>query len=178
MSASQEHQPAVSLRCASQHGDRSRRGCVASAHGRRAGSSPARAAHAPPPQVGTLDGRVKLIGKPGVEVTLRSTSRSPTKYLGFLPNKGAVLRVTQVRAAPRAAARNAAAAQPRHTAAAGPEGNRRSRSDCVVRELSDARILCDTWVPSPTPQNLNGGALRLLRRTATSSSSRWWPRSC
>jgi hypothetical protein len=47
-------------------------------------------------QVGTQDGRVKLIGRPGVEVSLRSSSRSPTKYLGFLKNKGAVLRVTQV----------------------------------------------------------------------------------
>lgn len=39
---------------------------------------------------------MKLIGRPGVEMSLRSTSRSPTKYLGFLKNKGAVLRVTQV----------------------------------------------------------------------------------
>lgn len=49
-----------------------------------------------PVQVGTNDGRVKIIGKPGVEVTMRSTSRAPTKYLGFLANKGGVLRVTQV----------------------------------------------------------------------------------
>ena len=47
------------------------------------------------PQVGTSDGRVVLIGRPGVEATLRSASRSPTKHLCFLPNKGALLRVTQ-----------------------------------------------------------------------------------
>lgn len=47
------------------------------------------------PQVGTSDGRVVLIGRPGVEFTLRSASRSPTQHLCFLPHKGALLRVTQ-----------------------------------------------------------------------------------
>lgn len=47
------------------------------------------------PQVGTSDGRVVLLGQPGVEATLRSASRSPTQHLCFLPNKGALLRVTQ-----------------------------------------------------------------------------------
>lgn len=46
-------------------------------------------------QVGTSDGRVVLIGRPGVEATLRSASRSPTQHLCFLPNRGALLRVTQ-----------------------------------------------------------------------------------
>ncbi|EFN53326.1 hypothetical protein CHLNCDRAFT_137041 [Chlorella variabilis] len=45
--------------------------------------------------VGTSDGRVVLIGRPGVEFTLRSASRSPTQHLCFLPHKGALLRVTQ-----------------------------------------------------------------------------------
>ncbi len=39
---------------------------------------------------------MKLIGKQGVEVTLRSVSLSPTKYLSFLKDKGALLRITQV----------------------------------------------------------------------------------
>jgi hypothetical protein len=47
------------------------------------------------PQVGTSDGRVVLLGQPGVECTLRSASRSPTMHLCFLPHKGALLRVTQ-----------------------------------------------------------------------------------
>ncbi|KAL4458921.1 hypothetical protein ABPG75_013786 [Micractinium tetrahymenae] len=45
--------------------------------------------------VGTSDGRIVLIGRPGVEATLRSASRSPTQHLCFLPNRGALLRVTQ-----------------------------------------------------------------------------------
>jgi hypothetical protein len=49
--------------------------------------------------VGTSDGRVVLLGRPGVEATLRSPSRSPTQHLCFLPGKGALLRVTQVRLA-------------------------------------------------------------------------------
>lgn len=45
--------------------------------------------------MGTSDGRVVLIGRPGVEATLRSTSRSPTQHLCFLPApKGALLRVS------------------------------------------------------------------------------------
>lgn len=51
--------------------------------------------HAAALQVGTSDGRVVLIGRPGVEATLRSASRSPTQHLCFLPNRGALLRVTQ-----------------------------------------------------------------------------------
>ena len=47
-------------------------------------------------QVGTSDGRVVLLGRPGVEATLRSPSRSPTQHLCFLPGKGGLLRVTQV----------------------------------------------------------------------------------
>lgn len=47
-------------------------------------------------QVGTSDGRVVLLGRPGVEATLRSPSRSPTQHLCFLPGKGCLLRVTQV----------------------------------------------------------------------------------
>ncbi|KAL4431642.1 hypothetical protein ABPG77_001484 [Micractinium sp. CCAP 211/92] len=45
--------------------------------------------------VGTSDGRIVLIGRPGVEATLRSASRSPTQHLCFLPNRGALLRVTR-----------------------------------------------------------------------------------
>ncbi len=48
-------------------------------------------------QVGTSDGRIVLLGRPGVEATLRSPSRSPTQHLCFLPGTGALLRVTQVR---------------------------------------------------------------------------------
>lgn len=43
--------------------------------------------------VATSDGRVKLIGRPGVEATLRAGSRAPTRHLCFLRNRGALLRV-------------------------------------------------------------------------------------
>lgn len=45
--------------------------------------------------VGTADGRVKLIGRPGVEVTMRCPTRAATRHLAFVPNKGALLRVSQ-----------------------------------------------------------------------------------
>ncbi|PSC76739.1 R-Tomsyn-like family [Micractinium conductrix] len=45
--------------------------------------------------VGTSDGRVVLMGRPGVEATLRSASRAPTQHLAFLVHKGGLLRVTQ-----------------------------------------------------------------------------------
>ena len=48
-------------------------------------------------QVGTKDGRVKLIGSDGVECTFRSPFQSATKQLQFLDNKGALLRLTTVR---------------------------------------------------------------------------------
>lgn len=49
-------------------------------------------------QVGTSDGRVKLFGKEGVEVTLHSSSRKhhATRQLLFLQNKGIVIRISQV----------------------------------------------------------------------------------
>lgn len=47
-------------------------------------------------QVGTEDGRVKLIGQQGVEATMRSgSSRAGTRHLCFLPNRGAILRVNE-----------------------------------------------------------------------------------
>jgi hypothetical protein len=45
--------------------------------------------------IGTTDGRIKLIGRLGVEATLRPASPVPTIYLGFLPNQGALVRVTK-----------------------------------------------------------------------------------
>ncbi|KAH7619656.1 hypothetical protein Ndes2526B_g06639 [Nannochloris sp. 'desiccata'] len=45
--------------------------------------------------VSTSDGVIKLIGKHGVEAALRSGSASPTKYIGFLRHRGALLRITQ-----------------------------------------------------------------------------------
>ena len=47
-------------------------------------------------QVATSDGRIKLVGQDGVEVTACSSSPAGTKYLQFLPKKGALLRVTKV----------------------------------------------------------------------------------
>ena len=46
-------------------------------------------------QVGTTDGRVKIVGKAGVEALLTGTDQSPTKILQFLPGKGALVRVTE-----------------------------------------------------------------------------------
>ncbi len=46
-------------------------------------------------QVATSDGRVKLVGQDGVECTASSSSQSGTRYLQFLPKKGALLRVTE-----------------------------------------------------------------------------------
>ncbi|KAL6767592.1 hypothetical protein ACKKBF_B35875 [Auxenochlorella protothecoides x Auxenochlorella symbiontica] len=46
--------------------------------------------------VGTSDGRIKLIGALGVEAVLQTPSQSPTSYLAFLANRGAILRVTQL----------------------------------------------------------------------------------
>jgi hypothetical protein len=45
--------------------------------------------------IGTTDGRIKLIGRLGVEATLRPASPVPTVFLGFLPNQGALVRVTK-----------------------------------------------------------------------------------
>ena len=47
-------------------------------------------------QVATSDGRVKFVGRDGVECTACTTSQTATRYLQFLPKKGALLRVTQV----------------------------------------------------------------------------------
>lgn len=47
--------------------------------------------------MGTSDGRVKLVGRTGVEVTLQSATRSPTKWIHILENKGALLRLDEVR---------------------------------------------------------------------------------
>ena len=47
-------------------------------------------------QVGTQDGRVKVFGQYGVESLLSSARTEPTAVLTFLPNSGALLRLTQV----------------------------------------------------------------------------------
>jgi hypothetical protein len=49
--------------------------------------------------VGTWDGRIKLIGKAGVEHTLFSGCRytHATRQLEFLVNRGVLLRVSEVR---------------------------------------------------------------------------------
>ncbi len=43
--------------------------------------------------IGAADGRVLLVGRPGVEAALRSPSRAPTRFLAFLRHRGALLRV-------------------------------------------------------------------------------------
>ncbi|KAK9811618.1 hypothetical protein WJX72_007037 [[Myrmecia] bisecta] len=46
--------------------------------------------------IGTSDGRVKVIGREGVECTFRhSSSQTATKHIQFLRGKGAILRITQ-----------------------------------------------------------------------------------
>lgn len=47
-------------------------------------------------QVGTSDGRVKLLGTLGVEDMVQTPSRAPTSFLAFLQHRGALLRVTKV----------------------------------------------------------------------------------
>ena len=47
-------------------------------------------------QIATSDGRVKFVGQDGVECTASTASQSATRYLQFLPKKGALLRVTEV----------------------------------------------------------------------------------
>ena len=51
--------------------------------------------------VGTSEGRIKLIGKQGVEKTLQSASKRPyaTRQLLFLPNYGVLVRVSEVSSA-------------------------------------------------------------------------------
>lgn len=51
-------------------------------------------------QLGTSDGRVKVVGQEGVEMSIVSPSPSGTKHLQFLPGRGAVLRVNLVRIRP------------------------------------------------------------------------------
>lgn len=48
-------------------------------------------------KVGTGDGRVKVLGKAGVEHTFPAFSRCDTQFLAFLLNKAALLRIAQVR---------------------------------------------------------------------------------
>ena len=49
--------------------------------------------------LGTSEGRIKVIGKQGVEKTLQSASKRPygTRQLLFLPNCGVLVRVSEVR---------------------------------------------------------------------------------
>lgn len=47
-------------------------------------------------QVGTSDGRVKIIGRDGVECTFKAPNEVSTRQLHFLDSKGSLLRVTQV----------------------------------------------------------------------------------
>jgi WD40 repeat protein len=44
-------------------------------------------------QVGSLDGRIKLLGTSCVEMTLTAPEQSPTKSLHVLPNTGCILRL-------------------------------------------------------------------------------------
>lgn len=48
-------------------------------------------------QLGTSDGRVKVVGQEGVEMSIVSPSPTGTKHLQFLTGRGAVLRVNLVR---------------------------------------------------------------------------------
>ena len=47
-------------------------------------------------QVATSDGCVKFVGRDGVECTSSSAPQAGTRWLQFLPKKGALLRVTKV----------------------------------------------------------------------------------
>lgn len=47
-------------------------------------------------QVGTSDGRIKIVGRPGVERLMLGNDASGTRALSFLSGKGALVRVTQV----------------------------------------------------------------------------------
>lgn len=48
-------------------------------------------------QLGTSDGRLKVVGREGVEASMVSPSPAGTKHLQFLTGHGAVLRVNMVR---------------------------------------------------------------------------------
>ena len=48
-------------------------------------------------QVGAKDGRIKIVGREGVEATLTSDTRSSTRYMQFLTGRGVLLRITEVR---------------------------------------------------------------------------------
>ena len=47
--------------------------------------------------MGTSDGRVKIIGREGVEASIASFSQSGTQHIEFLHNRGVILRLNQVR---------------------------------------------------------------------------------
>ncbi len=47
-------------------------------------------------QMGTSDGRVKVVGREGVESSIVSLSPAGTRHLQFLPSHGAVLRINEV----------------------------------------------------------------------------------
>lgn len=46
--------------------------------------------------MGTSDGRVKIIGREGVEAAIASFSQSGTQHIEFLHNRGVILRLNQV----------------------------------------------------------------------------------
>ena len=48
-----------------------------------------------PMQVGTSDGRVKIMGQEGVECSIVSLSQAGTQQIDFLPNRGALVRLNQ-----------------------------------------------------------------------------------
>lgn len=45
----------------------------------------------------TADGRVKVFGAYGLEISFNSSVSAPTRLLSFLPNSGALLRLAKVR---------------------------------------------------------------------------------
>ena len=46
-------------------------------------------------QVGAKDGRIKVVGREGVEATFTSEAACATRYMQFLTGRGVLLRVTQ-----------------------------------------------------------------------------------
>ena len=47
-------------------------------------------------QIGSKDGRIKIVGREGVEATLSSETPSSTRYMQFLTGRGVLLRITEV----------------------------------------------------------------------------------
>ena len=86
--------------------------------------------------MGTSDGRVKIIGREGVEAAIASFSQSGTQHIEFLHNRGVILRLNQVSTPP----------SQRQLLCTSLTGSRHLYAKCQSSILSPSFLLCSVSV--------------------------------